>query len=128
MVLNITGLRSHKEGLLPVQKPFQSTLRSESGSTVDTVFAESGPRLSVAAYRVHAPLPVLVTGVPQPMVTGRDEPYRSGCDTGNLPSGGCGAGDIHGYPHMGSRPAEASAYSPVDHSGRRNVSTHLEKR
>ncbi len=46
--------------------------------------------------------PVLVPGVPQPVVTGRDEPHCSGCDTGNLPSGRCGAGDIHGEPHMGA--------------------------
>ena len=94
---------------------------------MDTVSAESGPRLPVAAYCVHASVPVLVPGVPQPVVTGRDEPYRSGCDTGNLPPGRCGAGDIHGNPHMGTRPAVASAHSPVDNSRRRDVRSLLEK-
>ncbi|EOM2435364.1 IS3 family transposase, partial [Escherichia coli] len=51
--------------------------------------AESGSRLSVAAYCVHTSLPVLVPGVPQPVVTGRDEPHCCGCDTGNLPPGRC---------------------------------------
>lgn len=69
---------------------------------MDTVSAEPGPRLPVAAYCVHTSLPVLVPGVPQPVVTGRDEPHCSGCDTGNLPPGRCGAGDIHGAPHMGT--------------------------
>ncbi|HHZ2232955.1 TPA: IS3 family transposase, partial [Escherichia coli] len=55
----------------------------------DTVSAESGSRLSVAAYCVHTSLPVLVPGVPQPVVTGRDEPHCCGCDTGNLPPGRC---------------------------------------
>lgn len=45
--------------------------------TKNTVSAESGSRLSVAAYCVHASLPVLVPGVPQPVVAGRDEPYCS---------------------------------------------------
>ncbi|EOP6559705.1 IS3 family transposase, partial [Escherichia coli] len=49
----------------------------------------SGSRLSVAAYCVHTSLPVLVPGVPQPVVTGRDEPHCCGCDTGNLPPGRC---------------------------------------
>ncbi|EOQ6251231.1 IS3 family transposase, partial [Escherichia coli] len=53
------------------------------------VSAESGSRLSVAAYCVHTSLPVLVPGVPQPVVTGRDEPHCCGCDTGNLPPGRC---------------------------------------
>lgn len=44
---------------------------------MDKVSAESGPRLPVAAYCVHTSVPVLVPGVPQPVVTGRDEPYRS---------------------------------------------------
>ncbi len=56
---------------------------------MDTVSAESGSRLSVAAYCVHTSLPVLVLGVPQPVVTGRDEPHCCGCDTGNLPPGRC---------------------------------------
>ncbi len=56
---------------------------------MDTVSAESGSRLSVAAYCVHTSLPVLVPGVPQPVVTGRDEPHCCGCDTGNLPPGRC---------------------------------------
>ncbi len=56
---------------------------------MDTVSAESGSRLSVAAYCVHTSLPVLVPGVPQPVVTGRDEPHCCGCDTGNLPLGRC---------------------------------------
>lgn len=60
------------------------------------------PDCPVAAYCVHASLPVLVPGVPQPVVTGRDEPHCCGCDTGNLPPGRCGAGDIHGDPHMGT--------------------------
>ncbi|EQB4476955.1 IS3 family transposase, partial [Escherichia coli] len=64
-------------------------LRSEGWRTVDTVSAESGSRLSVAAYCVHTSLPVLVPGVPQPVVTGRDEPHCCGCDTGNLPPGRC---------------------------------------
>ena len=51
----------------------------------------------------------------------------SQCDTGNLPSGGRGAGDIHGNPHMGTRPAVASAHTPVDNSRRCDVSSHLEK-
>ena len=72
-------------------------------------------------------LPVLVPDIPQPVVAGRDEPYRSECDTGNLPSGGRGAGDIHGDPHMGTRPAVASAHTPVDNSRRCDVSSHLEK-
>ncbi|EOL0465622.1 IS3 family transposase, partial [Escherichia coli] len=62
---------------------------SEGWRTVDTVSAESGSRLSVAAYCVHTSLPVLVPGVPQPVVTGRDEPHCCGCDTGNLPPGRC---------------------------------------
>ena len=49
------------------------------------------PDMPVAAYCVHTSLPVLVPGVPQPVVTGRDEPYCSGCGTGG----------IHGNPHMG---------------------------
>ncbi len=69
---------------------------------MDTVSAESGSGLSVAAYSVHVTLPILVPGVQQPVLTGRDEPYCSGCDTGNLPPGGCGAGGIPGDPHMGS--------------------------
>ncbi len=56
---------------------------------MDTVSAESGSRLSVAAYCVHTSLPVLVPGVPQPVVAGRDEPHCCGCDTGNLPPGRC---------------------------------------
>lgn len=76
---------------------------------------------------VHTSLPVLVPDIPQPVVAGRDEPYRSECDTGNLPSGGRGAGDIHGNPHMGTRPAVASAHTPVDNSRRCDVSSHLEK-
>ena len=51
---------------------------------------------AIAALQYKGP------GVPQPVVTGRDEPHCSGCDTGNLPSGRCGAGDIHGDPHMGA--------------------------
>lgn len=35
---------------------------------MDTVSAEPGPRLPVAAYCVHTSLPVLVPGVPQPVV------------------------------------------------------------
>ncbi|EJL19584.1 putative transposase [Shigella sonnei str. Moseley] len=77
-------------------------VRGEGWRTVDTVSAEPGPRLPVAAYCVHTSLPVLVPGVPQPVVTDRDEPHCSGCDTGNLPSGRCGVGDIHGDPHMGA--------------------------
>lgn len=102
-------------------------LRGEGWRTVDTVSAESGSRLPVAAYCVHTSLPVLVPDIPQPVVAGRDEPYRSECDTGNLPSGGRGAGDIHGNPHMGTRPAVASAHTPVDNSRRCDVSSHLEK-
>jgi len=93
---------------------------------VDTVSAESCPRQPVAAYCVHASVPVLVPAVPQPVVTGRDEPHSCGCDTGNLPPGRCGAGDIHGNPHMGTRPAVASAHSPVNNSRRSDVRPHLE--
>ncbi|BAA31830.1 IS600, partial (plasmid) [Escherichia coli O157:H7 str. Sakai] len=70
-------------------KSLLPALRSEGWRTVDTVSAESGSRLSVAAYCVHTSLPVLVPGVPQPVVTGRDEPHCCGCDTGNLPPGRC---------------------------------------
>ncbi len=101
-MLFITGLLPYKKDLLPVQKPLLSALRGEGWRTVDTVSAEPGPRLPVAAYCVHTSLPVPVPGVPQPVFTGRDEPHCSGCDTGNLPSGRCGAGDIHGDPHMGA--------------------------
>ena len=58
-------------------------------------FVDTGNKKLVFWF-VHTSLPVLVPGVPQPVVTGRDEPHCSGCDTGNLPSGRCGAGDIHG--------------------------------
>ena len=94
---------------------------------MDTVSAESGPRLPVAAYCVHTSLPVLVPGVQQPVVTGRDEPHCSGCDSGNLPSGSCGAGDIHGDPHMGAWPAVASAYPFIDNCRWCDVGPHLEK-
>nr|BAT57124.1 IS91 ORF2 [Escherichia coli O169:H41] len=58
-------------------------------------FVDTGNKKLVFWF-VHTSLPVLVPGVPQPVVTGRDEPHCSGCDTGNLPSDRCGAGDIHG--------------------------------
>ena len=64
-------------------------------------FVDTGNKKLVFWF-VHTSLPVLVPGVPQPVVTGRDEPHCSGCDTGNLPSDRCGAGDIHGDPHMGA--------------------------
>ncbi|EKI29283.1 hypothetical protein ECARS42123_1645 [Escherichia coli ARS4.2123] len=58
MVLFITGLLPYKEGLLPVLLP---TLWGEGWRAVDTVSAESGSRLPVAAYCVHASQPVSTT-------------------------------------------------------------------
>ncbi len=107
VVLFITGLLPYKEGLLPVLLP---TLWGEGWRAVDTVSAESGSRLPVAAYCVHASLPVLVPGVPQPVITGR-----------------CGAGDIHGNPHMGPGPAVASTYPFIDNGRWCDVRSHLEK-
>ena len=101
MVLFITGLLPHKRSASGV-KSLLPALRGEGWRTVDTVSAESGPRLPVAAYCVHTSLPVLAPDIPQQVVTGRDEPHCCECDTGNLPSGGRGAGDIHGNPHMGA--------------------------
>ncbi len=73
---------------LPVSEPAACTAQSVARFTgwriVDTVSAESGSRLSVAAYCVHVTLSVLVSCVPQPVGTDRDEPYCSRCDSGNL--------------------------------------------